>query len=131
MIVCLSKSKTHKNYKVHRLVAETFILNQKNKPEVNHKDGNKSNNNISNLEWCTSSENQIHAFKTGLQKIKKGEEHHSAILISQYDLDGNFIRNYKGVCTASRILNINASGITSCLKGRNKTSGGFIWKYAY
>lgn len=60
------KSKT---IKVHRLVAETFIPNLKNKTDVNHKDGNKSNNNISNLEWTTRSENMKHAFKTGLKII--------------------------------------------------------------
>lgn len=58
----------HKSmYSVHRLVAKAFIPNQDNKPEVNHIDGNKQNNHVSNLEWCTRRENQLHAYRTSLR----------------------------------------------------------------
>ena len=67
MEVGLTKNKTRKTFIVHRLVAKTFIENKNNKKEVNHKDGIKTNNNALNLEWVTSSENQIHAIKNGLQ----------------------------------------------------------------
>ncbi|AIY85357.1 helix-turn-helix domain of resolvase family protein (plasmid) [Clostridium baratii str. Sullivan] len=60
-----------KSYRIHRLVAITYIENPNNLPQVNHKDGDKSNNNVSNLEWCTNGENQLHAFATGLNKAKK------------------------------------------------------------
>jgi len=59
---------------VHRLVAEAFIPNSEGKPQINHKDGNKLNNNLSNLEWATAKENMRHAFDTGLKVAKKGEE---------------------------------------------------------
>jgi len=65
---------------VHRLVAEAFIPNPYNKPHINHIDGDKTNNNISNLEWVTRSENQIHAITTGLVKVPKGEDCYNAKL---------------------------------------------------
>lgn len=57
-----------KNKNIHRLIAETFTPNPENKPCINHKDGNKQNNHVSNLEWCTHSENTIHSFENGLQQ---------------------------------------------------------------
>ena len=66
-----------KPYRVHRLVAEAFIPNTENKPCINHKDGNKLNNSVDNLEWCTHSENIIHAYQTGLEQPMCGEQHHA------------------------------------------------------
>lgn len=61
---------------VHRLVAKAFLANPDNKEQVNHKDGNKSNNHVSNLEWATNQENIIHAYKNNLVKLNYGEKHH-------------------------------------------------------
>jgi hypothetical protein len=66
--VALHENSKQKTFRIHRLVAKAFILNPDNKPQINHIDGNKSNNHISNLEWCTAKENIVHAFKTGLNK---------------------------------------------------------------
>lgn len=73
-LVCLTHKHKKHTYKVHRLVAEAFIPNLLNKPEVNHIDGNHLNNNISNLEWCYPSENTHHAIRTGLRKATNNEE---------------------------------------------------------
>ena len=65
---------------IHRLLAETFIPNPNNYPVINHKDGNKLNNSLDNLEWCTVSHNNLHAYKNGLNKAVNGEKHYRHIL---------------------------------------------------
>ena len=75
-----------KNFYAHRLVAKHFILNDKLLKEVNHIDGNKQNNNYSNLEWCTTQENTKHAINNGLSDAK-GENHGNSKLTSENIID--------------------------------------------
>lgn len=90
--VSLGSRKSIKVFKVHKAIAETFIPNLDEKPQVNHKDGNKLNNNVDNLEWMTNAENTQHAFDTGLAKAKFGTENPSAKLTEE---DVKYIReNY-------------------------------------
>lgn len=110
-----------KTFSIHRLVAETFIPNPENKPEVNHIDGDKTNNNHWNLEWVTSSENQIHAFETGLQ---------TGCEVIQLSISGETIKKHKLISSASKELGIPSPNIIEACKGRRKTAGGYKWKYS-
>jgi DNA-binding NarL/FixJ family response regulator len=78
--ISINSTGKQKQFYVHRLVAQHFIENSLNISCVNHKDGNKKNNNVTNLEWCTHKENSVHAFSNNLVKITKGENHHLAKL---------------------------------------------------
>ncbi len=90
--VMLKHNGKYKHYAIHRLVTEAFIPNPDNKPEVNHIDGDKSNNVVYNLEWCTGKENKIHAYNTGLSV--RGERHTSSKLTTEDVLE---IRKLKGL----------------------------------
>lgn len=114
---------THKF--VHRLMAQTFIPNPNNFPEINHKDENKLNNNINNLEWCTSKYNCNYGTRTKRihEKTKKP--------VIQYDLNNNFIKRWDSATEAAISLKkINGASINSCCKGKYKQMYGYIWRYA-
>lgn len=129
-VVTLCKNGIQKNKIVHRLIAQTFIPNPNNLPQVNHKDGNKQNNNVNNLEWCDNSYNQLHANRMGLNKnrIKRVREVCFKPVI-QYDLDGNEIGRYSSLREASSKTGCNYKAMSLCALGKIKTSGGYKWKY--
>jgi hypothetical protein len=112
----------NKSYALHRLIAITFLENPDNKEQVNHKDGNKLNNAVENLEFCTNTENQIHKLKIGLGNNFTRK-------IGQYDLSNNLIKEFKSIVSASKELNIGKSNIRGVLTDSRKTAGGFIFKY--
>ena len=112
---------------VHRLVAKAFISNPFNKKEVNHKDGIKINNNVSNLEWCTRSENQLHKNRV-LKKSRYPIEALNATSKSVICIETGKI--YKSISEAARMCGVWQQNISKVLSGEMKTTGGYHWGYA-
>ena len=110
--VVLRKDKAVKSLYVHRLVASAFMPNPNNKPEVNHIDGNKANNNINNLEWVTRKENASHAVKMGLYN-KRTKRHSCPVIV--FDMDGNFVGKFPSQTMAGKCLGIGDSRISKAL----------------
>ena len=124
-----------KPFTIHRLVAMSFIPNPENKPQVNHKWGNKLDNRAIALEWATRSENMMHAFKIGLNKPPQlgrfGKHHNRSKSVLQYFQSGKFIAEYGSQREASRKTKVNQSSISLSCSGKYKIAGGFIWKFKY
>jgi hypothetical protein len=128
-IISVKFNKVKISLKVHRLVAMAFIPNPENKSQINHKDGNKSNNNVNNLEWATGSENVKHAFNTGLKEQYFGSEHYMSKCILQFDKSGIFLKKWDCMSDACRVYNIKLQSLSSCVSGKSKTCGGYKWQY--
>lgn len=121
MYVYLNKNAKGKYCRVHRLIAEAFIDNPNNLPQVNHIDGNKQNNRVDNLEWCTSKENIKHSYKLGLSNNYK-------IKVNQYDLKGELVGKFKSISEASIKTGVSMGDISQCINGKRKTANKFVWK---
>lgn len=138
LCVKLCKNGKHKKFSVHRLVAEAFIPNPNNYPQVNHKDENKQNNCVENLEYCTNEYNHNYgtAIERAAEKIKGRtdivEKRVAKLLkpIQQIDLEtGIVLKEWPSIIEVKRKLGYHQSSIISCLKGRTKKSYGYKWKY--
>jgi len=122
----------HDKKSVHRLVGDAFISNDKNKPEINHKNGKKADNRVENLEWVNHSENQIHAYRVLNKKRvhlgKFGKDHNRSKAVLQFTKSGEFIGEYGSQYEVQRKTKIGQSCISAACSGKTKSAGGFIWK---
>lgn len=113
-----------RTYNVHRLVAEAFLPNPDNLPEVNHKDENRANCYLENLEWCTSEYNKNYG-----NRINKLRTHGCKPVVAIDKKTGEETEFYSAA-EAGRVLSINPDRITRVLRGGRKSSGGYYWRYA-
>lgn len=142
-LTCLGKEGKEKNFYIHRLVAEAFISDKTtfksmpeenrneidlDKLEVNHKDENKANNNVNNLEWCTAKYNSAYNGLHIRNGLKNRNNKYSERIL-QLDDNNNIIKEYPSIKEASRCLNVSYQAISDCLRGIQKHSAGYRWKY--
>ena len=133
--VLLYKDGVGKQFLVHRILMETFIPNPLKKTQVNHIDGDKTNNDLNNLEWVTRSENQLHAYAAGLQKVNIAEAHkvrheQTKRKVMQLSMDGKELKTFNSIKEASKhIGRKDCSKISAVAKGKRKSTGGFKWEY--
>lgn len=124
--VSLWKDSKQKMYYIHRLVAETFIPNEHDLKQVNHKDGIKNNNSILNLEWCSCSENQKHAYKK-LKRITAKNNKHTSFKVNKLDDKNNIIESYPSMREAER-QNGYSNGVISKGIQKGYMTGGYYWE---
>lgn len=123
---------------VHRLVALAFLPNPNNLQYVNHLDHNIHNNNVENLEWCTSSENARHSYENNRRKeeyqtvrahIQQLATNTSKKRVLQYDLHNNLIAAFESAAEAARQTGVNGRSIGMVCHGQRRTAGGYIWRF--
>lgn len=126
--VILKKSGIEYPQIVHRIVAKAFLPNPNNLPQVNHKNEVKTDNRVSNLEWCDVSYNakykdaQKRRYKNGGGRRKRP--------VNQFTTDGRFLRTFQSIAEAAKAVGAKQNAITHCCQGRFKTSMGYRWRYA-
>ena len=123
LLVDLCKNNEKKHFLVHRIVAQAFIPNPNNLPEVNHRDENKENNRVENLEFCDRKYNCNYG-TTKQRMIKKLSK-----TVLQYSKDGEFIKEWKSTKDIERNLGYSHSFISACCRGKCKSAYDFVWRY--
>lgn len=121
VIVYVNSNRTHKL--IHRLVAEAFIPNPNNLPQVNHIDECKLNNHISNLEWCTAEQNMNHGTRNERAATGRSKP------VIQYDMNGGRVARYNSTAESARLTGIGQGSIYLCCTGKFKSAGGFVWRF--
>lgn len=136
--VALYSNGERKDRYVHRLVAIAFLPNPNNLQYVNHIDHNIHNNNLQNLEWCTSSENARHSYENNRRELEYKTTRKATTekmieaskkKVVQYDLKMNVMAIFESGAEAGRQTGINSKGISAVCRGIRKTAGGYIWRF--
>lgn len=127
--VMLYKDKKPKYHSIHRLVANAFLNNDSNLPFVNHKDENKANNNVNNLEWCTRLYNMNCGTISERISTKRGHKARLKRSVYQIDKKGNIVNRWESIAEAARKTGTARTSIYECCRGIHKTANGYIWNY--
>lgn len=130
LYLCLYKNNKAKYYTIHILVAQAFIPNPYNLPQINHIDENKENNHVDNLEWITCKENINHGTHNKRSAENRRNDPKRSKPVIAIDKVTGLIVEFPSAREAERVLRIDQSSITKCCKGRLKSTGGFAWYYA-
>ena len=142
----LAQNGKRRQITIHRIVATAFINNPNNYPVVNHKDENKTNNNVENLEWCTRSYNVKYSmerhperftnFLSGHKGNRKKRDFYKLkskyanTHINQLDLNGEFVKQWFNFAELKHVMNYNNTSIKECCEGKRKTAYGYKWEFA-
>lgn len=131
LLVSLVVDGDRKDFSPHRIVARAFVPGYRVGLQINHKDGNKTNNNADNLEWCTASKNMYHAYANGLASIKHCVDRHSKKVAQLLPTGGEVIKVWTSIREADKSGVAGRSHISRCCNGspRDLTAGGFKWKF--
>ena len=127
--VCLISEGKQKTYPVHRLVAESFLDGREKGKEVNHIDGNKRNNDFTNLEWVTKSENSIHAFNHGLRKSVSTQIVAAINSRKRKVLNIDTGKEYESIVECAKDIGGQHSGVSKCLSGERESYYGYRFRY--
>lgn len=127
-VVDLCKNSKHYYSLVHRIVAIAFLENINNLPQINHKDGNKQNNNLLNLEWCNNSQNQLHAYKLGLS-FRSDNAGRKKKAVQLFNTNNELVKEFNSLAETTRWLKCASANVKMCCDGKRKKVKGFIAKY--
>ena len=127
-IVCLTKDGKERMHYIHRLVAEAFIPNPENLPQINHIDENRFNNCVENLEWCTVKYNINYGERTE-KVVKKTTNGKKAKIVRQFSLEGDFVQDWPSLAELERQTGFHRGNVGKCCQCKYKSAYGFKWEY--